>query len=279
MPTDSRRITGPETSQSPHIYQKTNGTEIVLIDENKKRQDGRGLGDIRPMFLRAGIVSQARGSAYMEQNQTKVICAVYGPREIARREEFSWKGQITCEFKFATFSCLHRRQPQQDGEEKDFSVQLLEALEPAVCLHKFPKSQVNVYVTVLQDDGSALAAAITCASVALADAAIEMYDLVTGCSARISGGHILLDPCHTEEYRSEKDNTVNNGSVTLGLMPSLRQVSAVTSKGELEFEHVKKAMDQCLEVCQKLYPVLQQSLIKSVKEKLEMDKLSDCHTT
>jgi len=30
---------------------------------------------------------------------------------------------------------------------------------------------------------SALAAAVTCASLALADAGIEMYDLVTGCSA------------------------------------------------------------------------------------------------
>ena len=44
------------------------------------------------------------------------------------------KGQLTCEFKFATFSCRQRRNYQQDGEEKDFSVQLLEALEPAVCL-------------------------------------------------------------------------------------------------------------------------------------------------
>ena len=44
------------------------------------------------------------------------------------------KGQLSCEFKFATFSCRERRGYQQDGEEKDFSVQLLEALEPAVCL-------------------------------------------------------------------------------------------------------------------------------------------------
>lgn len=44
------------------------------------------------------------------------------------------KGQLTCDFKFATFSCKYRRQHQQDNEEKDLSVLLLEALEPAVCL-------------------------------------------------------------------------------------------------------------------------------------------------
>ena len=58
----------------------------------------------------------------------------YGPREVLKKEEFSMKGQLSCEFKFATFSCQNRRSHQQDGEEKDFSVQLLEALEPAVCL-------------------------------------------------------------------------------------------------------------------------------------------------
>jgi len=33
---------------------------------------------------------------------------------------------------------------------------------------------------------------------------------------------------------------VNNGSVTVGLMPSLNQISAITSKGEIQFEHLKK---------------------------------------
>ena len=63
-----------------------------------------------------------------------IIIYRYGPREVIKKEEFSMKGQLSCEFKFATFSCRERRGYQQDGEEKDFSVQLLEALEPAVCL-------------------------------------------------------------------------------------------------------------------------------------------------
>jgi len=35
-----------------------------------------------------------------------------------------------------------------------------------------------VYALVLENDGSALAAAITCAGLALADASVPMYDLV-----------------------------------------------------------------------------------------------------
>ena len=55
-----------------------------------------------------------------------------------------------------------------------------EALEAAVCLHQFPKAQVEINLIVIQNDGSPLAAALTCASLALASASIPMYDLVIG---------------------------------------------------------------------------------------------------
>jgi exosome complex component MTR3 len=47
-----------------------------------------------------------------------------------------------------------------------------------------PKSSIDVYVNVLENDGtsSSLAAAISAASVALADAGIEMYDQVAASS-------------------------------------------------------------------------------------------------
>lgn len=48
--------------------------------------------------------------------------------------------------------------------------------------HEFPNFQVDVYVLVLQNDGSALAAAINCAGLALADASVPMYDLVSAAS-------------------------------------------------------------------------------------------------
>jgi len=48
---------------------------------------------------------------------------------------------------------------------------------------------------VLENDGttSCLAAAITCASVALADAGIEMLDLVAACSAVRTKRHLSLN--------------------------------------------------------------------------------------
>ena len=60
---------------------------------------------------------------------------------------------------------------------------LREALTKAVCLHLFPKSVFDVFVTVIENDGSSLAAAITCAGLALADAGIPMLDCVVACTA------------------------------------------------------------------------------------------------
>ena len=62
-----------------------------------------------------------------------------------------------------------------------------EALAPSIRLDLLPKSNIDVYISVLENDGTAscLAAAITCASVAVADAGIEMLDLVAACSAVI----------------------------------------------------------------------------------------------
>ncbi|XP_013381571.1 exosome complex component MTR3-like [Lingula anatina] len=236
------------------------------------RNDGRTSDQVRPIFLKSGVISQAKGSAYLEMDKTKIMCAVYGPRQV-RREDFSLQGQLTCEFKFLTFSCKYRRQHQQDNQEKDYSVILLEALEPAVRLEKFPKAKLDIFVTVLEDDGSSLSGAITAASVALADAGIEMYDLVVGAALRQNGKMVLMDPCGPEEYRPERAPAeVNQGSITVGLMPSMHQVAALALRGELDQQTTAKGIKLCIETCQKIYPVVQECLIQSVKKKLAEQK-------
>lgn len=83
--------------------------------------------------VRTGVVSQAKGSAYLEQNNTKVVCSVFDPREIPRKSDYSVNGELYCEFKFAPFSCIKWRNHQPDAREKECSLILRRALEPAVC--------------------------------------------------------------------------------------------------------------------------------------------------
>ena len=56
------------------------------------------------------------------------------------------------------------------------------ALEAAVQLEAFPRAVVDVYCVVMESGGSDLPVLITTAALALADAGIPLYDLVTACS-------------------------------------------------------------------------------------------------
>lgn len=78
-------------------------------------------------------------------------------------------GELAVEFKYSPFS-TSRRFVKNDIIEKSMALSLKRALLPSVCRYAFSNFQVDVYVNVIEDDGSVLAAAITAAGLALADA-------------------------------------------------------------------------------------------------------------
>ena len=53
----------------------------LLADEGD-RLDGRRADELREIRCKMGVFSQADGSAYIEQGNTKVLAAVYGPHEV-----------------------------------------------------------------------------------------------------------------------------------------------------------------------------------------------------
>jgi exosome complex component MTR3 len=53
--------------------------------------------------MRTGTHSQASGSSYVEMNNTKVFCTVYGPRQTALRQ-FNEQANLNCTFKYTTFA-------------------------------------------------------------------------------------------------------------------------------------------------------------------------------
>jgi len=233
------------------------------MDLEKGRSDGRQLHEVRPIFLKTGVVSQAKGSAYIEMNKTKLVCAVYGPRHIPKKSDIATNGLLNVEFKFAPFSCLQRRQSQPDSEEKELSLLLKQALEPAVCLHTFPNARLDVYILVLENAGSVVAATITCAGLALADSGIEMFDSVVGCSLKQIENRSYIDPTHEEEiHQTEKAN----GLVTLGYMPNRHQITTLIQTGKIPQHTLTKAIKCLMDGCQHIYPLLRDCLVKSFQK-------------
>ena len=136
--------------------------------------------------------AKAKCSAYIEQGATKIMVGVFGPKEVQRRSEFTVTGQLTVEFEFAPFSCEGGRRLGPRGEDREAKeLVLAEALSSTVCLNKYPKSVIEVGVTVIEADGGVVAASLTAAGLALAEAGIHLCDLVVGIKIGLSSDNYL----------------------------------------------------------------------------------------
>lgn len=71
----------------------------------------------------------------------------------------------------------------KDVEDRSIGQLVYQSLLPAVQLHLFPKSTIDVFITIIENDGleSCVASASMAASTALADAGIEMLGMVVAC--------------------------------------------------------------------------------------------------
>ena len=104
----------------------------------------------------------------------------FGPKEVQRRSEFPVTGQLTVEFEFVPFSCEGGRRlgPRREHREAEKLGLVLAEVLSSTCLNKYPKSVIEVGVTVIEDDGGVVAVSLTAAGLAYAEAGIHLCDLV-----------------------------------------------------------------------------------------------------
>jgi len=259
---DLYRNSGPDESVDYKIFQ----TRSTSRNEIPCRKD-RGDDEVRALFLKTGLVSHAKGSAYIEVGDTKVEVAVYGPREIIRRSDFTMKGKISCELKFAPFASTTRRGHQKDSEEIELGLLLKECLECTVRMNLYPKSCIDVFVTILEDGGGVLAAAITAAGLALADAQISMYDNLIGSSVTVHKERLLADPSREEEIDCSSGG-LQQANLTIGYLNTSEQVVCMYSHGVLSAEYSEAALNLAVKKAEEILPAVQECQIKSLQEKL-----------
>ncbi|KAJ1675668.1 3'-5'-exoribonuclease [Spiromyces aspiralis] len=248
MFSDRKRVNGPERSVMPLSEAPEPLVAKGEILNKQKRKDGRSLHFPRPVFLRTGLVSNAGGSAYYEQDKIRIACAVYGPRPFKKVGVSAGIGGpssggsaapnqaiFDCDFKYSTFSCSWRRSHIKDSDEKEISAIISQALCPSIRLELYPKSSIDVYITVIESDGrnATIAAAINCASAALVDAGIEMYDLVASTSLGRFEDHWVVDCTQTEENEAD-------GSTLIAFMASANEVTQFIQQGKTSLLQTKE---------------------------------------
>ena len=176
--------------------------------------------------IKTGLTPSASGSAYLELESSspanassrtfadttsalKLTCTVHGPRPLPRSAPFTPQLLLSTHVKFAPFAIGQRRGYVRDATERDLAVHLENALRGILISERWPKSGVDVVVTVLEGEEdvhehsriahaggeprqrkswgimSLLSGCITVASAAISDAGIDCVDFVTGGVAAI----------------------------------------------------------------------------------------------
>ena len=208
--------------------------------------------------LQAGVVAQAAGSAYGEFGDTKVIAAVYGPKQGPRG--FNEEGVLECEVTRARFrgrgdadlEAPGAKDASRDAREAESDL-VCRALAPALMLDQFPKAVVQVFVMVLDSGGADVAPAVVCAALALADAGLPMRDLVSACTLSRREGSLLLDP--VEEEIADED-----GSLLVACMPNAGKVTQLLSSGDWHVSKYRQALGLAVDGCAKYLPLMNTAL-------------------
>lgn len=155
---------------------------------------------------------------------------------------------LTATVKFAPFATRHRRGYIRDSTERDLGVHLETALRGVIIGERWPKSGVEVVITILEGDEDAwwgdsgaeggtgngwgllnvLAGCITVASAAIMDAGIDCVDMVAGGVAAMTkdGEQKILDPCPAEHQDIV-------AACAVGYLASRDEITEIWLKGDV----------------------------------------------
>ncbi|KAH8267770.1 hypothetical protein KR026_005279 [Drosophila bipectinata] len=235
----------------------------------------------RKTFIRAGVLTTVRGSAYMEYGNTKILAIVAPPHELMRASARRMNmGVINCYVNFAAFATGELESVPE--RERLLGSMLTKALEPVVCRTEFLNFQLDIRVLILDDDGCLLSTAINCCGVALVECGISTYDLITASTACIYRNHVFLNPSAKVEellwkhrgaqVKPENESAVQeHGLVITASMDTFDQIAQCQQCGYLNPDTYVKLLDYTLAINRSLRQLIRQVLTTRVKEQHELD--------
>ena len=229
-------------------------TKPRLLREDGTRLDGRRLDELRPVKIKVGVLKNANGSALVEYGGTKVLAAVFGPREaLPRHIALPDRATLRVRYHMAPFSTSERKSPAPSRREIELSKVIREALESVVFSEQFPRTSIDIFIEVLQADGGTRTAGLTAASVALADAGIPMKDLVIGVAVGKIEGNLVLDISELEDEYGEAD-------LPLGIAPNIGEIVLLQLNGVLTPEELKAGIELAWKGVDSIYKIAKEAL-------------------
>ncbi|AWP03988.1 Exosome complex exonuclease RRP41 [Scophthalmus maximus] len=241
---------------------RKNMAGLELLSDQGYRLDGRKAAELRKVQARMGVFAQADGSAYLEQGNTKALAVVYGPHEIrgSRSRALHDRAVINCQYSMATFSTAERkRRPHGDRKSTEMSLHLKQTFEAAVMTQLYPRSQIDIYVKILQSDGGNYSVCVNAATLAVIDAGIPMRDYVCACTVGFVDETPLADLCYAEESGGVS-------SLALALLPRGGQIALLQMDARLHQDHLEALIEAAMTACKGVSKVLDEVVRQHLQE-------------
>lgn len=218
---DRRRILGP-----------SNAKPLIFVPNETPQQTSSTDSHIR---LQRDIVSNANGSSVVETSSISLLTSVYGPRS-TRSNSFEPNATVNVVMESERFSTSNM---------KELSNFLVSVLKCVLCLEKYPKAGIDIFVNFNIEDEVELVAYIPLiimgVMVALIDANIELVDVIGG----VNVGNTL---CVLGQ----------NGEQLLGLWSDPSSVASTdTDTDTLD-------LNEIISKCKDLYPNSRKQLIEFI---------------
>ncbi|KAJ8481137.1 hypothetical protein ONZ45_g15409 [Pleurotus djamor] len=143
------------------------------------------------------------------------------------------RANINVEVAIAAFSAGERRKRSRgDKRILEMAAAIKSTFEPVVQTSLYPRSQIDVFVQVLQQDGGLLQACINATTLALINAGIPLLDFVCAVSGGVHSTSPMLDLTLLEE------NDLPN--VTVAVMPKTGKATLVTMETRLHVDRFEE---------------------------------------
>ena len=134
----------------------------------------------------------------------------------------------------AVFSTGERkRRPRGDRKSLEMSAHLKQTFEAAIKTELYPRSQIDIFVEVLQADGGNYCACVNAATLALIDAGIPLKDYVCACTASLVNDTPLVDI-------SSLESTTGGPELTLAALPKSRRDCFVGNVAKVSYRSFRK---------------------------------------
>jgi len=220
------------------------------------RKDGRKADEMREVKMEVGVLRNADGSARVQIGKTIAVASVFGPRELHPKHlQDNEKAVLNCIYMMAPFSTTERVRPGPSRRSNEISLVTKSALEKVVHLKDHPKAVIDVYILIEQANAGTRTAGINAASLALADAGIQMSDLVTSIASGKVDGEYVVDLTGDEEK-------ITGCDLPIAYLPRSKEITLLQMDGDLSKADVKGVLKASVKGCEKLHRIQVDALKK-----------------